>query len=103
MKRIATIIVGLALLVPSTALAQTNATCQGYSQKVCNVSDLNQNQGPSSTSSPSNAVNAASNTTTGTSSSSLPFTGLDLGLLVVGGAALLGTGLVVRRASRGLN
>ena len=102
MKRIATIIVGLALLLPSTALAQTNATCQGYSQKVCNVSAFTQTNGPSGTE-PSSAVNAASNTTAGTSSSSLPFTGLDVGLLAVGGAALLGAGLFVRRASRGLS
>ena len=101
MKRIATITVGLALLLlPATALAQNSSTCQAYSQKVCNVSSFTQNNGPTG---PSNAVNAASNTTASTSSGSLPFTGLDVGLLVVGGAALLGTGMFVRRASRGLS
>ncbi len=100
MKRIATIIAALALLIPSTALAASSSTCQSYHQKVCNVSGLTQNQGPSE---PSSAVNAASATTAGTNSSSLPFTGLDLGLLVVGGAVLLGAGMVVRRASRGLS
>jgi hypothetical protein len=31
----------------------------------------------------------------------LPFTGLDVGIVVLGGAFLIGTGLVIRRASRG--
>lgn len=34
------------------------------------------------------------------SSSSLPFTGLDLGLVAIAGIALVGTGLIVRRTSR---
>lgn len=104
MKRIATIIVGLALLLPSTALAASSSTCQSYSQKVCNVSAVTQTNGPTGA---STAATAASNTTTptstSTSSSSLPFTGLDVGLLVVGGALLLGTGMFVRRASRRLS
>jgi hypothetical protein len=37
----------------------------------------------------------------GTSSSgSLPFTGLDVGLIVLAGVALVGTGLVIRRVSQ---
>jgi hypothetical protein len=35
--------------------------------------------------------------------STLPFTGLDLGLIVAVGVALLGGGLAVRRMSRPLN
>lgn len=34
------------------------------------------------------------------SSGSLPFTGLDVGLIALAGVALAGTGLVVRRVSR---
>lgn len=37
---------------------------------------------------------------TGSSASGLPFTGLDIALASVVGALLLGTGLVMRRASR---
>ena len=33
--------------------------------------------------------------------SDLPFTGLELGLIVAGGGAAAGTGLVLRRATRG--
>jgi len=34
------------------------------------------------------------------SSGSLPFTGLDVGLIVLAGVALVGTGLVIRRVSQ---
>jgi hypothetical protein len=37
------------------------------------------------------------NATTSTSGSTLPFTGLDLGLVLVGGVVLLGGGLVLKR------
>jgi hypothetical protein len=36
-----------------------------------------------------------------TTSSTLPFTGLDVVLLAAGGGTLLGAGLLVRRLSRG--
>lgn len=85
MKRIATIIIALALLVPSTALASGSSTCQTYNGALCSVS----------------SNNATQNTpTTTTSSSTLPFTGLDVVLLAVGGGTLLGAGVVVRRLSR---
>jgi hypothetical protein len=79
MKRIAILIatVGV-LLLPSATLA--NSTCQQYSSQDCNV---------------------VTTTTTSTSSAgTLPFTGLDVGLLAGGGLTLLGAGLVVRRLSR---
>ncbi len=86
MKRIATIIIGLALLLPSSALA-SSSTCQSYNPQLCSV-----------------ASNDASQTTTttpaATSASTLPFTGLDVVLLAAGGGMLLGAGLVVRRLSR---
>ncbi len=79
MKRFATLMVGLALmLAPSAALAQTSE-CQTYGPETCAV-------------------------TTGQSTTgSLPFTGLDTPLLVVVGSGLLGAGLVVRRLSRASN
>lgn len=79
MKRIATLIVGIALMVPGSALAQSSSTCQAYNPQLCPV------------------------TTTTTTSSTLPFTGLDAILLAAGGGGLLGAGLVVRRLSRRLN
>lgn len=89
MKRIATIIiVGLALLVPGTALASGSSTCQSYTGELCSVSNNNAAQSTPSTS---------------TASSTLPFTGLDVVLLAVGGGTLLGAGVVVRRLSRNAN
>jgi hypothetical protein len=86
MKRIATLLAGAAImLAPSTALAQESSTCQAYNPKLCNVS-TDQNDG-----------------TTTTSEGTLPFTGLDVALLAVGGGGLLGAGLVVRRLSRRLD
>jgi hypothetical protein len=88
MKRIVTVIVGLALMLPAAASA--NSTCSAYNPTLCSV-----------------ASNTASRTTatatTTTTASTLPFTGLDVGLLAAGGGLLLGAGLVVRRLSRGTN
>jgi hypothetical protein len=79
----------LALVAPGMALA--SSTCQGYGSKACD-----------SVSSGTAGTGNGSTTAT-TSSGSLPFTGLDIVLLVVGGGALLTGGFVVRRLSRRLN
>ena len=63
-------------------MAAGSSTCQGYNSQTC---------GPVTT------------TTSTTSSGTLPFTGLDVVLLVAGGGTLLGTGFVIRRLSRRLN
>ncbi|TMM14598.1 MAG: hypothetical protein E6G00_00335 [Actinobacteria bacterium] len=42
-----------------------------------------------------------SNTQAKSDKSGLPFTGLDVGIVVLAGGFLVGTGLVIRRASRG--
>ena len=85
MKRI-TALVGvlfaLAILAPSAAMA-SSSTCQAYNQQTCP---------PISTT-----------VTTTSSAGSLPFTGLDVVLLVAGGGTLLAAGFVVRRLSRRLN
>lgn len=83
MKRIAAIVVGLALLIPSSALADSGSTCQAYNPQDCQ---------------PINNTR-----TVASSSSTLPFTGFDALLLAAGGAVLLGAGLVVRRVSRNLD
>lgn len=81
MKKIVILAVAmaLALMAPSAALAQSS-TCQAYSPQTCNVS--------------------SEATTTG---ATLPFTGVNVGLLALGGGTLLGAGLVVRRLSRQAN
>ena len=95
MKRIS-VLVGvlgiLAFVVPSAALA--SSTCQAYRPQLCSsVGSGNTSSGSSSGTSPS------STNTAGT----LPFTGLDVVLLVAGGGTLLATGFVIRRLSRRLN
>ena len=82
MKRIAALAVTIAWVFPATALATGSSTCQAYNPQTCNV-----------------ASNAASSTGAA-SSGSLPFTGLDIVLLVIGGGTLIGAGLVVRAATR---
>jgi hypothetical protein len=85
MKRIATLLVGLALmLAPSSAFASGTSECQTYGPETCNVASSN------------------SNVTT-TAGSTLPFTGLDVGLVVLVGGGFLGAGVAVRRISRRTN
>lgn len=75
MKRFITLLVGLALMVgPSAAFAQSSSSeCQTYSSETCSVTE-----------------------TSGT----LPFTGLDVPVLIAVGGGLLGVGFAVRRISR---
>ena len=81
MKFIATLVVLLALIAaPSAALAQNTSTCQAYNPQLC-----------------------TSQQSTGSSSGTLPFTGLNATWIVLAGGGLLGAGLVVRRVSRRLN
>jgi len=98
MKRI-TALVGvlgvLALAVPSIALGIS--TCQAYGPQTCD----SVSSGTSGTG--SGTPGSTTVTTAVNSSGTLPFTGLDVVLLVVGGGALLSAGFVVRRLSRRLN
>jgi hypothetical protein len=86
MKRFATMLVGLALiLAPSSAIAQGTSECQTYGSETCNIATSNSNSDATATTS---------------AGATLPFTGIDVGLLVVVGGGLLGAGFAVRRASR---
>ena len=69
----------IALALPASAFASGNSTCQAYNPQLCS---------------------SVSNTT---GTGSLPFTGLDVVLLVAGGGTLLAAGFVVRRLSRRLD
>jgi len=73
----------VALAVPPAASAQGSCNANGYS----NVAGIQPN-----------GTNPACTVTT-TSSGSLPFTGLDLGIVLGAGVLLLGSGLVLRRLS----
>ncbi len=77
MKYLATVAVLVVLAVaPSAALAD-GSQCQTYNPQTCQ------------------SLTSGSGT--------LPFTGMDLGLLVAGGGALLSVGLVLRRLTRRVN
>jgi hypothetical protein len=93
MKRIATLTVSLAMLLPAATMALpgtafANSTCQSYSSQTCQVASTQA------------AQTTATSPTTTTNASTLPFTGLDVVLLAAGGGSLLGAGLVMRRLSR---
>ncbi len=92
MKRIVALIIGVALMVPGMASAQSGSTCQSYNPQLCSVASNQAAHGttPGASSSPS-------------SSGTLPFTGINVGLLAAGGGALLGAGFMVRRLSRDLS
>jgi hypothetical protein len=79
MRRIGTLLVlGIALALPGGALAAGSSTGQAYNPQTCTTP----------------------NTPTSVSDGTLPFTGLDVVLLLVGGGTLLAAGFVVRRLSR---
>jgi hypothetical protein len=81
----------VALMAPVAALADASSTCQGYHP-----------QQPCPTTVNTTTTVSTSPTAATTSSGTLPFTGLDIVLLVAGGGVLLAGGFVVRRLSRRL-
>ena len=102
MKRIVTLaaVVG-ALVLPGAAFASGSSTCQSYNAQLCQVvvGSSNTGNGSASGTQPTSTTSTTA-TSAGTSAGTLPFTGLDVGLLLVGGGVLLGGGLLVRRLSR---
>ncbi len=88
MKRIAIVAAAFALAVPGTAAAASSSTCQAYNPQLCAVT-------PASASTATGSPSTGSNSGSGT----LPFTGVNVALLVVSGGGLLGAGLCVRRLS----
>ena len=98
MKRLALLmaVVAVALAVAAPAYAQ-NATSDAYGGKGGGiVGTVDSGNGPSA--STPQQVQAVSN-----DNGSLPFTGLDIGLLALGGVALVGVGAGLRRFARPLS
>jgi hypothetical protein len=88
MKRnIVAVVASMSLVAAAPAVAAVSPTCSGYHP---NCSSL-----VSASDSP-----ATTTTTATTGTGSLPFTGLDVGLLVAGGGSLAGLGFVIRRTSK---
>jgi hypothetical protein len=91
-KKLALVVIIIAAFaVPATAVAGTN----GYTN-VAGVDGSTGGGGPTSTGGPTAGVEAVASS--GDSSSVLPFTGLELAIMLGVGVVLLGTGLALRRA-----
>src|SRR2546423_13002900 len=93
------------LLVAVPAFAQVNPTEQGYSAPAgVTQQQITSSPGPSATvtPAPTHKVTPVAATTKAAPAKKggLPFTGLELGLVLAAGAALLGVGLGLRRLSR---
>jgi hypothetical protein len=72
------------------AYAQTSPTTDGYPREEAQIQDI----GGTSGGPPAQEARAESGT------GALPFTGLQIGLVLAVGGALVGTGLVTRRVTR---
>jgi hypothetical protein len=94
------------LLVAAPAFAQVNPTEQGYSAPAgVTQQQITSSPGPSATVTPSKPATPKTTPVAATQAApakkgGLPFTGLELGLVLAAGAALLGVGLGLRRLSR---
>ena len=96
------ILLTMALSAP-VALAQTSPAAQGYDRELGVIGEIEQVQPPEDNApaaTPTPAPAPAPAPVPAASEGDLPFTGLEIGLVAAMGAALLGTGLVLRRTSR---
>lgn len=91
MKRTVALIASFAMLIPGAAVASANSTSSSYGQH-----DV---QSVIATRTPATTAAVTTTTSSATSAGSLPFTGLDIGALALGGVMLLGAGVAVRRMS----
>ena len=83
----------LVFAAPALALTPTNDVYSGFRAHRITVTQDN----PTSTITRQSASSSPSSVT---SSSTLPFTGFEVGVLVLAGLVVIGTGLLLRRASR---
>lgn len=104
MKRLALLMVAvaLALVVAGPAYAQS-ATSDAYAGKGGGIVGTVNSGGPSSGNGPSASAPQQVQVASSSGNGSLPFTGLDIGLLALGGVALVGVGVGLRRFARPLS
>lgn len=82
MKRIVAVVCAMSLFAFVPSLASASTTSDAYQHQAAALSAENTNE----------STSAANETT-------LPFTGIDVAVLVIGGTCLLGFGVLVRRVS----
>lgn len=87
-------IVCASMLIAAPALAQTSSS--GYSKPSGSISERIERKAPPPSDPPSTAIREANESSSG----DLPFTGLDVALIVAAGGVLLAMGLGMRRLSR---
>lgn len=90
------------LLVPAAAFAGGigYSNVGGVIQSATTPSPPTTTTTTTTTTTPAATVSAASTTSPSSSSGSLPFTGLDVGLVAAGGLVLVATGLALRRLGK---
>jgi hypothetical protein len=93
---LAIVAVAFVFALGGTAVAQDSPTTDTYGGVLGNEVD---NSG-SSEGSPSNVVSNEAGAQAGADTGSLPFTGLELGLVVLAGIGLVALGLAMRRTTR---
>ena len=93
-KTIVASIAALCLLVPGAAMAQSSSL-EGYSEPRAEIEGSSTSGGDPGDRSGGDPVAATADET-----GSLPFTGLDLGLMAAGGVVLAGMGFGMRRLSQ---
>ena len=102
MKRLALLmaVVALALVAVAPAAYATKAVGDAYAGKGGGiVGAVDNGTGGNGSTAPTQQVQVAHTSDSG----SLPFTGLDIGLLALGGCALVGVGVGLRRFARPLS
>jgi hypothetical protein len=89
----------LLLSLSASAFAQTSPSAQGYNRELGVIGEIEQVQPPAEDNVPA-AQPTPPQPAPQAAEGDLPFTGLELSLVALMGVALLGTGIVLRRASR---
>ncbi len=98
MKRLIMFALVVALMAAAPAYGQ-NSLKDESGGPAASISTLSRPHDPNSN---SNSSPSSSSASSGSGKGSLPFTGFDVMLLAIGGAALVGVGMGVRRLSRPL-
>jgi hypothetical protein len=95
MRGIVGLLVSLALMLAFASVAMAGPRSEQYGDKVTTVTKTKNVSGTLGA-----TASAKSPTVVKAATGALPFTGLQLGIAVIAGTALLGSGLVVRRVAR---